>query len=304
MKSTQPVKDAVAWLDGRKLRAGREDRPHRRAVHRAAGPKPIVLADAAGTFATLTQFEHHAEDYRLDAQFHIEREQLLARREATLAVRAALLLGDARSSLSSCCRTRSSRITTTTLDGIARRRKSRPRSSSRTSSSPTPSRVPERLATLTVTLTGKVEKLSAGGEKASSTRVAPGRSTGSTRPRRRTTGTSRKFGDSYVFELLGKNGEPIADQQVVFHISARGFAHDQTIALRTDEKGRVMLGTLAGIAASARSRCNGRPRGPTAAPGRRTSTPAREDIIEVPLTEAVQRRHVLAARSARRRLHR
>jgi hypothetical protein len=54
----------------------------------------VVLADPAGTFATLTQFERHAEAYALDAQFHIEREQLLARREATLVVRPALTLGE------------------------------------------------------------------------------------------------------------------------------------------------------------------------------------------------------------------
>ena len=58
------------------------------------GMRQFVVSDPAGTFATLTQFEHHAEEYRLDAQFHIEREQLLARRDATLAVRTSLMLGE------------------------------------------------------------------------------------------------------------------------------------------------------------------------------------------------------------------
>ncbi len=112
-----PVKDAVAWLDGRKFTP--DEKTGFIIVPFTANPgrRPIVLADAAGTFATLTQFEHHAENYRLDAQFHIEREQLLARREATLAVRTALLLGDALQPLSILQDPKLS-ITTTTLDGV------------------------------------------------------------------------------------------------------------------------------------------------------------------------------------------
>jgi len=35
-----------------------------------------VLADPADTFATLTEFEHHAEEYRLEAELHVGAEGL------------------------------------------------------------------------------------------------------------------------------------------------------------------------------------------------------------------------------------
>ena len=53
--------------------------------------------------------------------------------------------------------------------------------------------------------------------------------------------------DTYVFELLGKNGEPVVDQQVVFNIYHQGFSRPENMALKTDEKGRIALGTLPGI---------------------------------------------------------
>jgi hypothetical protein len=61
-----PVKDATVWLDGRKFSpeagGGDEARPFVTVPFTAQpGRRPIVLADATGTFATLTEFEHHAE---------------------------------------------------------------------------------------------------------------------------------------------------------------------------------------------------------------------------------------------------
>ena len=47
-----------------------------------------------------------------------------------------------------------------------------------------------------------------------------------------------KFGDAYVFELLGRNGEPQADQQVVFTMHFTGFSEPVHLPLRTDDKGR------------------------------------------------------------------
>ena len=81
-EKNQPVKDAVAWFEGRKFSV--DEKLGRIAIPftNQPGTKNLIIGDAAGTFATLTQFNHHAEEYRLDAQFHIEREQLLARREA------------------------------------------------------------------------------------------------------------------------------------------------------------------------------------------------------------------------------
>jgi len=40
--------------------------------------------------------------------------------------------------------------------------------------------------------------------------------------------------------LLGKNGEPIADQQIIFALRHPDFGIELPAAVKTDERGRVM----------------------------------------------------------------
>jgi hypothetical protein len=242
-----PVKDAVAWLDGRKLVPDEKDGRILVPFTAQPGRKPIVLADAGGTFASLANFEHHGEEYRLDAQFQVEREQLLARREATLAVRAALLLGDAQLGLDLLQDPKLS-ITSTTLDGIATTSEVKAPKLTADKVFTHNFAVPERLANLAVTLTGKINVLSKGGEKSDLSASQTWAINGMDKTEATNDGHLSKFGDSYVFELLGKNGEPLPDQQVVFRIRRQGFTSYQTIALRSDEKGRIALGKLEGVA--------------------------------------------------------
>jgi hypothetical protein len=242
----QPVKDAAVWLDGRKFtpdaKAGLIVVP----FTQQPGSKPVILADAAGEFATLTEFEHHAEEYKLDAQFHIEREQLLARREATLAVRAALRIGDAQATLE-LLQDLKLTLTTTTLDDVETTKEI-------TELKLDPARVftytfpvPERLASVSVTLTGKIEKLSAGGQKQDLEASRTFALNGIDKTEQVADAQLSKFGGNYVVELLGKNGEPQPDQVVGFHFTHRDFTSDVQVDLSTDAKGRVQLGALAGI---------------------------------------------------------
>lgn len=241
------VKDAVAWLDGRKL--VRDEKLGRIVVPftAQAGIRPIVVADPEGTFATLTQFEHHSEAYTLDAKFHIEREQLLARREATLAVRTALMIGETHLDPAMLTEPKLT-IASTTHDGISTTREVKGLKLTAGGVLVHDLSVPERLAKLTVTLSGKVDMLSAGGEKRDVSASHTWTLNGIERTDVSNDGYLSKFGADYVFELLGRNGEPLADQQAVFTIKHRDFARTQTIALRSDEKGRVSLGALPGIA--------------------------------------------------------
>ncbi len=249
----EPVKDAVAWLDGRKFtrdeKLGRINVPFTQQPGRAN----IVISDTAGTFATLTQFEHHAEDYRLDAQFHVEREQLLARREATLAVRTTLMLGESHLD-PAILREPKLAITTTTLDGISTTREVQDVKLTAAHELTHTLTVPERLAQLQVTLSGKVDVLSEGGAKRDLSASHTWNINGMDKTDAISDGHLSKFGGDYVFELLGKNGEPLADQQVVFAFTHRDFSRPQHIALKTNERGRIALGPLTGLR-SARAKC-------------------------------------------------
>jgi hypothetical protein len=256
-EKAEPVKDAVVWLDGRKFtvdaKLGRISVP----FTQQPGMRSVVLADPAGTFATLTQFEHHAENYTLDAQFHIEREQLLARREATLAVRTSLLLGTTHLDPSILSEPKLT-ITSVTLDGISTTREVKDLKLSAGSVLTHSLTVPERLAQLNVTLSAQADMLSKGGEKRTLTASHSWSLNGMDRTEQTNGGHLSKFGDDYVYELLGKNGEPLADQQVVFRFAHRDFARTQDVALQTDAKGRVALGELAGIKSFTAQIPNGR----------------------------------------------
>ncbi|MFM2167341.1 MAG: hypothetical protein RIS79_1712 [Verrucomicrobiota bacterium] len=256
-EKNQPVKDAVAWFEGRKFSV--DEKLGRIAIPftNRPGTKNLIIGDAAGTFAKLTQFNHHAEEYRLDAQFHIEREQLLARREATLAVRTSLMLGETHLAPELLTEPKLI-ITSTTHDGISTTREVKDLKLSAGSVLTHTLSVPERLASLAVTLSGKVEVLSNGGEKRDLNASHTWTLNGIDKTEATSDGHLSAFDDQRVFELLGKNGEPVADQQIVFTFKHRDFTRVQTHALKTDDQGRIVLGKLEGIEQLTAKSPNGR----------------------------------------------
>ncbi len=247
-ENRRPAVDAVAWLDGRKLVPDPGDGRILVPFTGTPGRRSIVLADAAGKVASLAWFEHHAEAYRLDARFHVEREQLLARRTATLALRTALLVGDVAVAPELLLEPVLA-ISTTTLDGISTTTETKLAGLTAGRVATHAFSVPDRLARVTATLRGKVEQLGKGGEKSELVATQSWDVNGIDRTEATHDGHLSRFGDAYVFELLGKNGEPVADQQVVFEFERRGFARTESVPLRTDDKGRVALGKLEDIAA-------------------------------------------------------
>lgn len=245
-EKNQPVNDAVVWFEGRKL--ARDEKLGRIVVPftQQPGLKPLIIGDAAGAFATLTQFQHHQEDYHLDAQFHVVREQLLARRQATLAVRVGLMLADAHLAPELLSEPRLA-VTSTTHDGISTTREVKNLQLSADGVLLHDFMVPERLASLSVAFYAKVEVLSAGGEKRELTASHQWHINGIDKTAAVNDGHLSTFDGQRVFELLGKNGEPVPDQQVLFTFKHRGFGRTQSVPLRTDAQGRIALGRLAGI---------------------------------------------------------
>lgn len=247
-ETRKPAKDAVVWLEGRKLTADEKTGAILVPFTQQPGTKNVVLADAAGDFATLANFDHHAEEYRLDAQLHIEREQLLARREATVALRTALLLGDAQVSLA-LIQDPKLTITTTAIDGVSTTSEVKIAKLDPAKVFTHKFLVPERVVNVTVSFSGQVEKLSKGGEKQTLSAQAAIAMNGIDKTPRVRAAHLSNFAGKYVFELLGKNGEPLADQAVQFNFKHRDFEYELNYALRTDEKGRIDLGALADIRA-------------------------------------------------------
>lgn len=245
-ESRKPTTNVVAWLDGRKLAPDARDGRITVPFTAKPGRRPIVLATPDGAFASLAHFEHSPENYSLNATFHIEREQLLARREATLAVRPSLLLGNELVSPNLLEDVRIVLVTSTHDDIVSRIEIPVARLD--------PARVlthrfrvPDRLAQIEVSLVAQVPVLSKGGQKETLQASAAWELNGIDRSDATYTGHFSRFTDSHAFELLGRNGEPVPDQPIHFRIQRRGFPQPQEIHLRTDERGRVQLGRLDGI---------------------------------------------------------
>jgi len=239
----QPVPDAAIWLDGRKFTPDAKSGAALIPFTAEAMRKPIVLADASGSFATLTSFEHHAEEYELDAQFHLAREQLLAGKEATLSIRTALRLHDAALPLSLLQQPKLT-ITTETLDGIETTREVKDLKLDPTGLFSFHLAVPERLETITATLSAQVEQVSNGGAKTTIEASESWTINSFDRSEHTFDAHFSRTAAGYILDLLGRNAEPIADRQVVFSFEHELFTHPVKVPLRSDAQGRVALGPL------------------------------------------------------------
>ena len=242
----QPVEAAVVWLEGRKLTRDAKSGSILVPFTEKPGIKPIILADPSGEFASLAQFEHHAERYHLDGQFYLHREQLLAGREATLAMRVGLLLGQATVPTALLKEMRLS-ITLTTLDGVATTSQIPLKDLNPAKDFTFPFTVPERLGSIKTTLTAKVENLSKGGAKDDLVAERTWDLNGIDQTDLVSDGYLSKIGGGYLYQLLGRNGEPMTDQQIVFEFTHRDFQKGLTIPMKTDAKGQVILGVLGGV---------------------------------------------------------
>jgi hypothetical protein len=110
--------------------------------------------------------------------------------------------------------------------------------------------VPERLASLEIELKAAVENLAKGGQREEVSARDEWHLNGIDATAATNDGHLTQFGGNYVFELLGRNGEPIANRQIVFHFTHREFTHEIDVPLRTDAKGRVALVRWQGLVRS------------------------------------------------------
>lgn len=233
------VKDGILWLGGQEYRATPEGTilvP----FSSTPGRKPVVLS--RGDFACLEILDHQAEQYRLSAGIHVDRESLLPQRIATLILRPGLYLNGKPVSLKILESVRL-RIVATDQDGIA-------------SSTEIPDfklfedretvhefRVPTRLAALQVTLQAKVKNLSQG----KLLDLMDGQSfslNGIDKTDKVEDLHLTRFGPHYIIELLGRTGEPKPDRAVQLALKHRDFKQPSQITLKTDTQGRVHLGLL------------------------------------------------------------
>lgn len=238
----KPVNDAAVWLGAVEYKSDKEGTIHL-PFSTAPGRRTVVLS--RGDFACLDYLNHQAENFRLTAGIHIDRESLISQRIAPIFIRPGLKLNGNPVSVKLLEEVRV-RITSTDHDNVP-------------SSTEIPNfklfedresiheiRVPSRLSKLDVTISAKVKVVSTG----KSVDLIASQSFAASEFAR----TDKiedlhlaRFGTDYVIELLGRTGEAKPDRPVTLSIKHREFKEAVHAVLKSDAKGRILLGSLGDV---------------------------------------------------------
>ncbi|MBI5759111.1 MAG: hypothetical protein HZA46_11395 [Planctomycetales bacterium] len=241
------INDATIWLAGHEYTAGKDGSiivP----FSNSPGRQPIVLSGGpTGSLSSLDYFNHEPENYSLVAGIYVDRESLLTRKKAQVVIRPGVFLNGTPVSISLLEEVKFT-VTSTDLDGIA-------------TSQETPNfklfedretvheiQVPQRTAAISFTLTAKVKKLSAGGTKVDLSSSESFTLNNIERTERIEDLHLLRVPAGYAIELLGKTGEPKVSRPVILSIKHRDFRQPVNVALKTDPRGRINLGSLTDIA--------------------------------------------------------
>jgi hypothetical protein len=238
-EASKPVPDAKIWMAERFYEA---DKDGTITLPYTTAPKsqPIVLIH--GDAATLTRFDHKAESYNLACGFYVDREALIAGRNATLLVRPQLSLTGQPVSLKLLKEVELS-IVSTDLDGVKSTQKVPDFKIFEDRESTYEFRAPQRLQAIAFRLTAKVKNISQDKEEdLSASRSFALNGIDSTEIVENP--YLLRADGKYVLEMRGRNGETLADRPVNLSFKHRDFRQQVHVSLKTDAAGRVDLGEL------------------------------------------------------------
>jgi hypothetical protein len=241
-EASKPLPEAKIWMAERFYEA---DKDGTITLPYTTEPKsqPIVLIH--GDAATLTRFDHKAESYNLACGFYVDREALIAGKNAMLLVRPQLSLTGQPVSLKLLKEVELS-IVSTDLDGVQSTQKVPDFKIFEDRESTYEFRTPQRLSRVSFQLTAKVKNISQDKEEnlsASQSLALNG------------IDSTEKVDDlhllhaegKYVIEMRGRNGETLADRPVNLSFKHRDFTQQVHVSLKTDAAGRIDLGELKDI---------------------------------------------------------
>ncbi len=229
--------DARAWLGGREFTPGQGGRI---LVPFSTQPQSGTLIVQQGGFASILRFDHLAENYQLNAGIYVDRESLVRREKARVALRPVLRVNGRPTSLKLLEEPRLV-LQTTDLQGISTEKEFPGLDLREDAETVCEILVPDNTVTLTVTLKARIQNVSqnkkqdlAGGE----TFVLNGID--------RTQAVQdlhvSRTGAGYIVELRGKNGEPLPGEPLACAFKHRLFRDEVHAALKTDDQGRAWLG--------------------------------------------------------------
>ena len=228
---------------------GREYRPRKEAdssvillpFSNQPGDQPVVLTD--GDFATFETISVPAESYSLAAGFHVDRENLLPGKLATLAVRPDFRVTGQPAPVSLLDSARLV-LRATDLDGIESVTEIADFALFDDRESLHEFRVPERLAHLWVELHAEATQISQGNSEQSLVASERFDVNGIDGSQYIADLHLSKIDGEWILEALGKTGEPLPDRAVNIQTRHRDFQRPKNFTLKTNQQGRVALSTL------------------------------------------------------------
>jgi hypothetical protein len=208
------------------------------------GSRPIILRHAGR--CTLEHLDHGSEDYRFDTGIFLDRESLLAGRDAKIIVRPKLRLSGEVVSLA-LLEEPILTITSRDRDGVASSSEIRDLEFTAGGEFVHEIRVPEGLASLSVNLKAHVRNLSRGEDVDLDGGTEAFVVNGIDQTVQTDSPLLGRTSGGYFLDVLGKNGEAVADRAVELRLWHRHFTESLNVTLKTDAQGRISLGKLEGI---------------------------------------------------------
>ncbi len=239
--------DASLWLGGREFRA--EDGEIRVPFTTNPGRREILLRHGAVT--TVEAFEHRSEQYEFAAGFHVDRECLLAGREALVLLRPTLRIHGTPVD-PALLEARTLEIRSTDREGVSASIEISDFPLQDDRESTHTFQVPAQLASITFTLRARVRNVSQDRNiDLSDTHEVQINGIDAT-PSTEALHLARNE-QGYSILLLGKSGEPRSGRVLNLRIRHRDLVPLIDVELQTDEAGRVFLGHLPEVLAVAAS---------------------------------------------------
>ena len=211
----------------------------------APGRKPIVVTAPIGDgeVTSLDFFEHAGESHELRAGIHVDRESLRTRHTAEVLVRPSLLVNGRPVSLE-LLESPKLTIQSVDLDGVPATKEVPEFVLFEDRERAYEFLVPQRLASVTFTLSGKVKRLTAGGEL----QALSASESFTVNAIDRTDKVEDLFlvrsGERLGVEVRGKTGEPRPSRPVTVTLHAREVRPSASFVLKTDAGGAIDLGAL------------------------------------------------------------
>ncbi len=237
------LQNAKIWMAGREYLA---DQNGNIAIPYSTKPGPQSIILVSGTTATLARFNHESENYNIVAGIHVDREQLIKHKKATVSIRPALYINGVPTSLKLLKNVKLV-ISSTNHDGVNTTKDVPNFKIFEDRESLFEFQTPDRLRAINFTLTAKVKNISRNTDQYVSDSQAFSLNN-ITRTEKIHDLHFSKSENRFAIDVLGRSGEVKPDHPVYLTIKHKDFRQVVNATLQTDKNGRIQLGTLADIA--------------------------------------------------------